>query len=295
MMVLLSEWTKLRALRSTYVTLLVTAVTALIASGIVAASTASVQASQAPPFGAVAGIFAGWLSYPALAVGVLGIITITAEYGTGQIRLTFTAVPRRLTVLAAKAAVTGLTGLVLGEVLAFAGYGVTAAALAGHPWRGPVRGEHPRACRRPQPVCGHLAGPGHRHDLSAHGRRDRRAARLAVPAADRVHNAGPLEGRDRPVHPGRGCVPAGQRPPVRPAVLTGPVFDCHARLAGRYPGPRRRRHRLSLRWFEPNTCHHLRRRPASWEFSAMRAVFALSRGVSPCSAKGRCVAVSTDG
>jgi hypothetical protein len=24
---------------------------------------------------------------------------------------------------------------------------------------------------------------------------------------------------------------------------------------------------LSLRWFEPNTCHHLRKRPASCEFS----------------------------
>jgi ABC-2 type transport system permease protein len=83
MMVMLSEWTKLRALRSTYVTLLVAAVTALLATGVVATSTASVQASQAPPFGAVAGIFAGWLSYPALAVGILGIITITAEYSTG--------------------------------------------------------------------------------------------------------------------------------------------------------------------------------------------------------------------
>jgi ABC-2 type transport system permease protein len=140
MMVLLSEWTKLRALRSTYVTLLVAAATALLASGIVAVSTASVQASQAPPFGAVAGIFAGWLSYPALAVGILGIITITAEYSSGQIRLTFTAVPRRLSVLAAKAAVTGLTGLVLGEVLAFAGYGLTAAALAGHPLAGTLSG-----------------------------------------------------------------------------------------------------------------------------------------------------------
>jgi ABC-2 type transport system permease protein len=140
MMVLLSEWTKLRALRSTYVTLLVAAVTALLASGIVAVSTASVQASQAPPFGAVAGIFAGWLSYPALAVGILGIITITAEYSSGQIRLTFTAVPRRLSVLAAKAAVTGLTGLVLGEVLAFTGYGLTAAALAGRPLAGTLSG-----------------------------------------------------------------------------------------------------------------------------------------------------------
>jgi len=133
MTVLLSEWTKLRALRSTYVTLAVAGIMALIASGIVAASTVTATAAQAPPFGAVVGIFAGWLTYPALAIGILGIITITAEYATGQIRLTFTAVPRRLTVLAAKVAVTGLIGLVVGEVLAFAGYGLTAATLAGHP------------------------------------------------------------------------------------------------------------------------------------------------------------------
>jgi ABC-2 type transport system permease protein len=140
MTVLLSEWTKFRSLRSTYATLLVAAVMALIASGVLAASQASAKASQAPPFGVVAGIFIGWLTYPALAVGILGIITITAEYSTGQIRLTLTAVPRRLSVLAAKAAVIGLTGLVLGEALAFAGYGLTAAALAGHPLAGSLSG-----------------------------------------------------------------------------------------------------------------------------------------------------------
>jgi hypothetical protein len=43
-----------------------------------------------------------------------------------------------------------------------------------------------------------------------------------------------------------------------------------------------------------NTCHHLRKQPASWEISARRAVSSLSRHVSPCRAAGRCVAVSTD-
>jgi hypothetical protein len=140
MMVLLSEWTKFRALRSTYTTLLVAAVMAVGASAVLGFSQAQAKASQAPPFGAVAGIFIGWLTYPALAVGILGIITMTAEYSTGQIRITLTAVPRRLSVLAAKAAVTGLTALVLGEALAFAGYGLTALALAGHPLAGSLSG-----------------------------------------------------------------------------------------------------------------------------------------------------------
>lgn len=40
-----------------------------------------------------------WLEYPVLAVGVLGVLTFTSEFSTGQIRTTFTAVPRRLAVL----------------------------------------------------------------------------------------------------------------------------------------------------------------------------------------------------
>ena len=40
-----------------------------------------------------------------LAIGVLGVLLITGEYSTGQIRSTFAAVPRRLPVLWAKAGV----------------------------------------------------------------------------------------------------------------------------------------------------------------------------------------------
>jgi hypothetical protein len=48
-----------------------------------------------------------------LAVGVLGVLVITAEYSTGMIRASFTAVPKRLPVLWAKAIVYGLTLLAL--------------------------------------------------------------------------------------------------------------------------------------------------------------------------------------
>jgi hypothetical protein len=44
----------------------------------------------------------------------------------------------------------------------------------------------------------------------------------------------------------------------------------------------------------PNTCHHLRKWPASCEFSRWRAVSFLSRHVSRCVTVSRCVAVSTD-
>jgi ABC-2 type transport system permease protein len=71
------------------------------------------------------------------AVAILAVLIISGEYSTGMIRVTFTAVPRRITVLAAKAAVlTGLvltaaTMAVLGGVLAgrliLPGHGFTAA------------------------------------------------------------------------------------------------------------------------------------------------------------------------
>jgi ABC-2 type transport system permease protein len=131
--VLLSEWTKLRSLRSTYATMLIAAVTALGGSGILEFAQAQAPAGAAGPFDPVTGIFAAWLVYPALAIGILGVLTLTAEYSTGQIRITFTSVPHRVSVLAAKAAVTGLAGLVLGEALAFTAYGLTLAIMAGRP------------------------------------------------------------------------------------------------------------------------------------------------------------------
>ena len=70
-------------------------------------------------------------------VAILAVLAISSEYGSGMIRVTFTAMPRRTTVLAAKAVtVTGLalaagTVAVLGSVLAgrliLPGHGFTAA------------------------------------------------------------------------------------------------------------------------------------------------------------------------
>ncbi|MEV0001423.1 ABC transporter permease [Micromonospora sp. NPDC050980] len=57
-----------------------------------------------------------------LLLGALGVLMVTGEYGTGQIRSTFAAVPRRRTVLAAKAAVCGGTALTVGLLASLAGY-----------------------------------------------------------------------------------------------------------------------------------------------------------------------------
>lgn len=128
--VLASEWTKIKSVKSTYWLLLIAAVTAVGGSTIVAISERS--SHKPPPLDPVASIFLAWLEYPILAVGILGVLSLTSEYTTGQIRTTFAAVPQRLTVLGAKAGITGIVALVFGEALAFASFLLSEAILAGH-------------------------------------------------------------------------------------------------------------------------------------------------------------------
>ena len=67
-----------------------------------------------------------------LAIGVLGVLLITGEYSTGQIRSTFAAVPRRLPVLWAKAGVYAAITLVLMLVASFIAFLVSQPILRGH-------------------------------------------------------------------------------------------------------------------------------------------------------------------
>ena len=64
------------------------------------------------------------------AIGVLGALAMSAEYGTGTIRATFSAAPRRPLVLVAKAAVFGVVALVVVEVVAFLAFFLGQALLS---------------------------------------------------------------------------------------------------------------------------------------------------------------------
>lgn len=128
--VLTSEYTKLRSVRATVWTLLIAGVTAI--GGSVILAFAAADGTKARPFDPLASIYLAWLEYPVLAVGVLGVLAFTSEFATGQIRMTFTAVPRRRAVLAAKAAVVGAVTLVLGEVLSFLAFLLSEAILSRH-------------------------------------------------------------------------------------------------------------------------------------------------------------------
>ena len=131
--VLASEWTKLRSLRSNRWTLSIAAVVTLGLTAIVAESFASAPATgrNAAPIDALAGSFLAYAEYAVLPVTVLSVLVFTSEYASGLIRTTFTAVPRRRAVLAAKATVAGVTALAVGELLALACFLLTQAILSG--------------------------------------------------------------------------------------------------------------------------------------------------------------------
>jgi ABC-type transport system involved in multi-copper enzyme maturation permease subunit len=118
-----SELTKMISLRSTRWTLLALVVAtvgfgALISWG-TAQGYASASISDQLTFDPVANSLAG-LAFGQLAIAVLGVLTISSEYGNGAIRGTFTAVPRRGLVLAAKASLVASAGLIFGLISAFA-------------------------------------------------------------------------------------------------------------------------------------------------------------------------------
>jgi energy-coupling factor transporter ATP-binding protein EcfA2 len=131
--VLRCEWTKLRTVRSTWWSLLAV-LAGMIAIGLlICASIAArwdqlpeaTRASFDPTLRSLSGLFAAQL-----ATGVLGVLAITSEYATGMIRATLTAVPRRRTVLAAKAAVLTVLAFVVSTVACAAAFLVGQAILA---------------------------------------------------------------------------------------------------------------------------------------------------------------------
>jgi ABC-2 type transport system permease protein len=109
--VIRAEWTKLRALRSTWwcalgaVALIVGLGAAIAGSGTAYHVTAADTAAKGISTALLGVLFAQ------LILGVVGVLAFSGEYGTGMIRATLAVVPARLPVLWAKLAV--LTALVL--------------------------------------------------------------------------------------------------------------------------------------------------------------------------------------
>jgi ABC-2 type transport system permease protein len=136
-----SEFTKLRSVRSTYLSLLVMIIVCVgmgvlfsagQASQVTGAANAAERAAalSSARSGAVTNSLIGML-IGQLVIAVLGALTITSEYSTGMIRTSLTAMPRRGTVYAAKALVFGAVALAAGLVTSFASFLAGQAMLSG--------------------------------------------------------------------------------------------------------------------------------------------------------------------
>ena len=124
-----AEWTKLRTLASTFWLL-------LAAAALTAAVSAAAAATARCPSGGCAddpakisltGIYLGQA-----VVAVVAVMAVSGEYGTGMIRVTLAATPRRLTVLAAKAAVLTCLVLAAGTVAVLGSLLAGGLILPGH-------------------------------------------------------------------------------------------------------------------------------------------------------------------
>ncbi len=116
-----AEWTKLRTTPGT-VLLLLTILAATVGVGVLASAVTDCPAGGCAVDLVKVGLTGVQLGQAVVAV--LAVQVIGAEYGTGMIHLSITAVPRRLTVLAAKALVltavvtTAAAAAVAGSLLA---------------------------------------------------------------------------------------------------------------------------------------------------------------------------------
>lgn len=124
-----AEWAKVTSLRSTTWALLAAFAGTLLVSAYSAHSATGHPVRWYQGFDPTNQSLAG-LALGSLVIGVLGILVITGEFGTGTIRSSLAAVPRRSDLLAAKVIVVGLLALIVGEVLSFGSYLVGWAVLA---------------------------------------------------------------------------------------------------------------------------------------------------------------------
>ena len=114
--VVLSEWTKLRTVRSTSWSLLAATVLTIgfpiLASIVISTHWGHRSPGERAHFNPIDPALVG-SQIAQLAIGVLGVLVITGEYSTGMIRASFTAVPKRLPVLWGKAIVFAAVTFVL--------------------------------------------------------------------------------------------------------------------------------------------------------------------------------------
>ena len=129
-----SEWTKLRSVRSTRWALAAT-VLLIIGIGLIVCMTYAsrwphLSARDRASFHPLSSNLGG-VNLAALSIGVLGVLVMTAEYSTGMIRSTFSAVPKRLPALWGKALVFGVVAFAVSLLAILIVFFVGQAILSG--------------------------------------------------------------------------------------------------------------------------------------------------------------------
>jgi ABC-type transport system involved in multi-copper enzyme maturation permease subunit len=129
-----SEFAKIRTVRSTFWTVLLTLTLSIGISLLVAAITAanwSTISDESKATLDMSQVEAG-VSFGVLVIGVLGVMVVSTEYSTGMMRTSLTAYPRRGTLFLAKALVLALLVLVVGLIITFASYGLATPFYSQH-------------------------------------------------------------------------------------------------------------------------------------------------------------------
>lgn len=129
--VLRSELIKLLSVRSTYYAVLTTVlaiigIAAFMAVGVTVQEVpADAEAGPDPTGGALSGV-----SLAVYLVAALGVLAVTSEYGTGTIRATLAAVPKRQTLIAGKALAVGAITLVATLISTVSAFLINRAVLS---------------------------------------------------------------------------------------------------------------------------------------------------------------------
>jgi len=126
-----SEFTKIRSVRSTYWTLIAMFVV-VVGFGALASWGRATHGGAAGPFWdptrqSLAGLYIGQL-----IIGVLGVLVISSEYGTGMIRTTLMTNPHRGVMIAAKGVVFTVVALAASLVTAFTSFFLGQALMSSH-------------------------------------------------------------------------------------------------------------------------------------------------------------------
>ena len=129
-----AEWTKLRTLRSTWITLAAASFIS-VGFGVLIAATSISRLDRMTPkerlqFDPTSISLIGVL-FATVIIGSLAVRSVTAEYNSGMIRTTFAALPRRRRVVAAKAVILALVAFPVALVSNLAAFMISQQIFAG--------------------------------------------------------------------------------------------------------------------------------------------------------------------